>query len=127
MLTFLIAPLHEWLQGEDSPEMIRAQNDRAMRYLATGRAARAVPLYRRTLSACERIHGPSHPNTLRSRYNLAMSYRAAGRPDKAIPLFEQTLAACERVLGADHPDTKAARANLAALTGRPAAGRRTAA
>ena len=118
MITIL-APLFEWMQGADhpNPDAFRSRNDRAMSYLAAGRPAKAIPLYRRTLGECERELGAYHPYTMRSRNNLAMSYRAAGRTAEAIPLLERTLADCERVLGADHPDTRAARENLALLTG----------
>jgi hypothetical protein len=95
---------------------LRSRNDRAMHYLTSGRPAKAVPLYERTLADCKRILGASHPYTLRAGNNLAMGYRAAGRTADAIPLLERTLADCKRILGAGHPDTKAARANLAALT-----------
>jgi tetratricopeptide (TPR) repeat protein len=118
-LITIFAPLFEWVQGADhpNPDTLRSRNNRAMSYLAAGRPAKAIPLYRRTLADCERVLGVYHPYTLRSRNNLAMSYRAAGRPAEAIPLLERTLADCERVLGADHPDTRAAREDLAALTG----------
>ena len=118
-------PLFEWgpgldrPNGTDHPDTLNARNRLAMRYLAAGQPAKAIPLYKMTLSECERVLGPNNSNTLRSRNNLAMAYRAAGQPAKAIPLFERTLADSERVLGASHPDTKAVRANLAALTGEP--------
>ena len=120
MITIL-APLFEWVQGADhpNPETLRSRNNRAMSYLAAGRPAKAIRLYRWTLADCERVLGVYHPYTLRSRNNLAMGYRAAGRTAEAIPLLERTLADCERILGADHPDTRAAREDLAALTGEP--------
>ena len=117
----IVAPLFEWVQGADhpNPDTLRSRNNRAMSYLAAGRPAKAIPLYRRTLADCVRVLGVYHPYTLRSRNNLAMGYRAAGRTAEAIPLLERTLADCERVLGADHPWTKAAREGLAALTSKP--------
>jgi tetratricopeptide (TPR) repeat protein len=118
-LITILAPLFEWVQDADhpNPDTLRSRNNRAMSYLAAGRPAKAIPLYRRTLADCDRVLGVYHPYTLRSRNNLAMGYRAAGRTAEAIPLLERTLADCERVLGADHPDTRAAREDLAALTG----------
>ena len=118
MITIL-APLFEWVPGADRPNTLRPQNKLAMSYLAAGRMAKAIRLYKRTLADCERALGADHPYTFRSRNNLAMSYRAAGRTAEAIPLLERTLADCERALGADHPNTKAARRDLAALTGEP--------
>jgi len=115
-------PLFEWGPGADRPfgtdhpDTLNARNKLAMRYLAAGQPAKAIPLYKLTLAECERVLGTNNPNTLRSRNNLAMAYQAAGHPAKAIPLFERTLAESERVLGAKHPDTKAVRDNLAALT-----------
>jgi hypothetical protein len=121
-LITILAPLFEWVQGADdhpNPDTLRSRNNRAMSYLAAGRPAKAIRLYRWTLADCERILGADHPDTLTSRNNLAMGYRAAGRTAEAIPLLERTLADCERILGADHPDTRAAREDLAALTGEP--------
>jgi hypothetical protein len=121
-LITILAPLFEWVQGADdhpNPDTLRSRNNRAMSYLAAGRPAKAIRLYRWTLADCERVLGVYHPYTLRSRNNLAMGYRAAGRTAEAIPLLERTLADCERILGADHPDTRAAREDLAALTGEP--------
>jgi tetratricopeptide (TPR) repeat protein len=123
-LLTIFAPLFEWVLGADRPDTRRPDtlgswNNLAMSDLAAGQAAKAIPLFKRTLADCERVLGADHPNTLRSRNNLAMSYQAAGQPAKAISLLERTIADCERVLGANHPDTKAARANLAALTGEP--------
>ena len=117
----IVAPLFEWVQGADhpNPDTLRSRNNRAMSYLAAGRPAKAIPLYRRTLADCERVLGVYHPYTLRSRNNLAMGYRAAGRTAEAIPLLERTLADCERALGAGHPRTKAAREALAAMTSKP--------
>ena len=116
---YYFAPLFEWVQGADTPDTLTSRNSIAMRNLAAGRTAEAIPLCERTLADSKRVLGADHPNTLRSRNNLAMGYRAAGRTARAIPLYERTLADCERVLGADHPDTKAAREGLAALTGEP--------
>jgi tetratricopeptide (TPR) repeat protein len=120
-LITILAPLFEWVQDADhpNPDTLRSRNNRAMSYLAAGRPAKAIPLYRRTLADCERVLGVYHPYTLRSRNNLAMGYGAAGRTAEAIPLLERTLADCERLLGADHPDTRAVRENLAALAGEP--------
>ncbi|MCL2395902.1 MAG: tetratricopeptide repeat protein [Acidimicrobiaceae bacterium] len=121
MTTFVFAPLLEWMLGDDqlNPDTIKSRNKRAMSYLAAGRPAKAIPLYKRTLADCERVLGAGNSNTLRARNNLAMAYQAAGRTAEAIPLLERTLADCERVLGANHRDTKATRRNLAALTADP--------
>jgi tetratricopeptide (TPR) repeat protein len=119
LIPILTVPLFDLVLGADHPNALKHRNNLARSYLAAGRLAKAIPLYKRTLADCERVLGADHPSTLRSRNNLAMSYRAAGRTAEAIPLLEQTIADCERVLGADHPDTKAARENLAALTGEP--------
>jgi hypothetical protein len=118
LVTFLFAPLFEWVLGADDPMTVMSRNKRAMGHLAAGRPARAIPLYKRTLADCERTLGANHQGTLRARNNLAMSYQAAGRTAEATSLLERTLADCERTLGADHLDTKTTRANLAALTSR---------
>jgi hypothetical protein len=79
MITILAVPLFDRVLGTDLPDVLESRNKRAMSYLAAGRAAEAIPLYRRTLADCERALGADHPSTLRSRNNLAMGYRAAGR------------------------------------------------
>jgi hypothetical protein len=88
-LITILAPLFEWVQGADhpNPDTLRSRNNRAMSYLAAGRPAKAIPLYRWTLADCERMLGAYHPYTLRSRINLATGYRAAGRTAEAIPLL----------------------------------------
>jgi len=97
----------------DHPDTLRARNKLAMSYLAAGKPAKAIPLYRQTLADCERVLGPNHSSTLRARNNLAMSYLAAKRPAEAIPLLKRTLADCQRVLRPDHPDTLTIRHSLA--------------
>jgi len=120
VITVYAVPFFEWVLGaDDHSKSIKARNKLAMKYLATGQASKAIPLYRQTLIDCQRTVGTFHPSAMASRINLATSYRAAGQPDKAISLLERTLADCERVLGANHPTTKAARADLAALTNKP--------
>jgi len=112
-LIITFAPLLEWDTDADDSKAISARNKRAMSYLAAGRAAKAIPLYERTLADCKRILGANHPNTLRARNNLAMSYGAAGRTAEATALLERTLADCKRILGPNHPDTRTTRNNLA--------------
>ena len=99
--------------GSDHPRTLAARVGLAGAYRAAGRLDKAVPLFERTLTDCERVLGPDHPDTLAARNNLAGVYESAGRLDKAIPLFKRTLAAHERVLGPDHPDTLTSRNNLA--------------
>ena len=72
MITIL-APLFEWVQGADhpNPDTLRSRNNRAMSYLAAGRPAKAILLYRRTLADCERVLGADHPDTRAARENLA--------------------------------------------------------
>jgi tetratricopeptide (TPR) repeat protein len=113
LFTIGAVPHFGWTRTADHPDTPTSWNSLAMSYMAAGRAAEAIPLFKRTLADCERVLGADHPTTLRSRNNLAMSYRAAGRTAEAIPLLERTLADCERVLGPDHPDTLSLRNNLA--------------
>jgi hypothetical protein len=120
LISILAVPLIEWAQGNDDPNTLRSRNKHAMRYVAAGQPAKAVPLYKQTLADCRRMFGTSDPSTLRARNNLAMCYLAAGQTAEAIPLLKRTLADSKRVLGANHPDTKAVRANLASLTDSPA-------
>ena len=102
----------ERTMGPDHPDTLKAQNNLAIAYHASGRTPDAVSLVEQTLAARERLLGADHPSTLASRNNLARFYRAAGRPAEAIPLFETNMAACERLLGADDPKTVASRRHL---------------
>lgn len=72
MITILAPPV-EWVQGADhpNPDTLRSRNNRAMSYLAAGRPAKAIPLYRRTLADCERVLGADHPDTRAAREDLA--------------------------------------------------------
>jgi len=72
-LITIVAPLFEWVQGADhpNPDTLRSRNNRAMSYLAAGRPAKAIPLYRRTLADCERVLGVDHPDTRAAREDLA--------------------------------------------------------
>jgi len=113
LTTILPIGLFEWGLRVDRQDILKWRNKRAMSYLAEGRPARAIPLYKRTLADCERLAGPGHSSTLRAQNNLAMCYRAAGRTPEAISLLERTVADCQRALGANHPDTLTSRDNLA--------------
>jgi tetratricopeptide (TPR) repeat protein len=119
LIITLAFPTFDRAPDDDSPNALRSRNKRAMRYMAKGRADKAVPLYKQTVTDCKRVYGAYDPNTLRARNNLAMCYHAAGRTDEAILLLRQTLTSCKRVLGADNPDTRATRANLAAVRRQP--------
>jgi hypothetical protein len=72
-LITILAPLFEWVQGADhpNPDTLRSRNNRAMSYLAAGRAAEAIPLLERTLAGCERVLGADHPDTRAAREDLA--------------------------------------------------------
>jgi hypothetical protein len=77
--------------------------NRAGRFMqGSGTARDALPLYRRTLDARERVLGPEHPDTLASRNNLAFCLQAMGDLAAAEPLYRRARAGAERVLGADH-------------------------
>ena len=61
------------MQGADhpNPDTFRSRNNRAMSYLAAGRPAKEIPLYRRTLADCERVLGADHPDMRAAREDLA--------------------------------------------------------
>ena len=67
----IFAPLFEWMQDTDHPDTLESQNDLAMRSLAAGRTAEAIPLLERTLADCERVLGADHPWTKGAREGLA--------------------------------------------------------
>jgi RNA polymerase sigma factor (sigma-70 family) len=102
------------LLGPGHPDTLNARNSLAAAYLAAGRVADAIPLFKQTLVILQRQLGPDHPDTLTSQNNLASAYQDAGRVAQAIQLYELNLAERERVLGVDHPGTLNSRGNLAA-------------
>ena len=79
----IFAPLLEWLGADHPdtlhPDTLQSRNNRAMRYLAAGRPAKAIPLYRRTLADCERVLGADHPDTRAAREDLAA---LTGEPER---------------------------------------------
>ena len=104
----------ERLLGPDHPDTLSSRNSLAAAYLAAGRVAEAIPLFKQTLIVRQRNLGPNHPETLTSQNNLASAYQDAGRSAEAILLFELNLEMRARLLGADHPSTLNSRGNLAA-------------
>lgn len=71
MITVLGFPLFDVVSGADHRDILKSRNKLAMSYLTAGRAAEAIPLYKRTLADCERMLGADHPDTKAAREALA--------------------------------------------------------
>ena len=80
----IFAPLLEWLGADHPdtlhPDTLQSRNNRAMRYLAAGRPAKAIPLLERTLADCERVLRADHPDTKATREDLAALTGEPKRP-----------------------------------------------
>ena len=80
----IFAPLLEWLGADHPdtlhPDTLQSRNNRAMRYLAVGRPAKAIPLLERTLADCERVLRADHPDTKATREDLAALTGEPKRP-----------------------------------------------
>ncbi len=56
--------------GSDHPDTLTSRNNLAYAYQSAGDLGRAIPLYLKTLAACERELGQDHSLTKRVRENL---------------------------------------------------------
>jgi tetratricopeptide (TPR) repeat protein len=83
---------------------------------AQGKAAEALPLYRKALLIREKVLGLDHPDTAQSYNNVASCLQAQGKAAEALPLFRKALLIQEKVLGLDHPDTAASTASQERLS-----------
>ncbi len=101
--------------GPDHTDTLTSVNNLAELYRAQGRHSEAEPLFKRALTARERLLGPEHPQTLISVNALASLYQAQGRYSEAEQLYRRALAARERVLGPEHADTLMSVNDLALL------------
>ena len=70
---------------------------------AQGKAAEALPLYRKALRIYEKVLGLDHPDTALCYNNLALCLNAQGKAAEALPLYGKALRIREKVLGLDHP------------------------
>lgn len=77
--------------------------------------ADAEPLYRRSLTLCEKVLGPDHPDVALSLNNLAALYYNQGRYADAEPLLRRSLTIWEKALGPDHPNVANSLGNLGLL------------
>lgn len=71
--------------ADDPWDNVRSRNHLAMTYLAAGRPAKAIPLYKRTLADCERMLGANHPDTKVVRQDL---FALTGKPPRQRMPFE---------------------------------------
>jgi tetratricopeptide (TPR) repeat protein len=64
--------LHNYLLGQDHPDVATHLNNLAYLYNSQGRYAKAEPLYLQALALCEQLLGVEHPNTIVCRENLEL-------------------------------------------------------
>jgi CHAT domain-containing protein len=65
--------------GEEHPQTLTSVNNLAFLYESQGRYGEAQPLYRRALTARERVLGEAHPDTLATLLNSSALFAAQGR------------------------------------------------
>jgi tetratricopeptide (TPR) repeat protein len=99
--------------GPDADHTLRAANELAAGFNATGRYQDARRRFEDTLARCRRVLGEDHPDTLASANNLAVVLGNLGEYAQARDVDEDILARRRRVLGEDHSDTLASAGNLA--------------
>jgi tetratricopeptide (TPR) repeat protein len=101
----LIVKTQQESSSPDDPQTLRELNQFAVYYARLGWQRKALPLYRRTLEARERVLGAEDSETQLSRSNLGICHAAFGDRESAVtyfePLYEQRL----RLLGVEHEDT----------------------
>jgi serine/threonine protein kinase len=101
--------------GVGHPFTLEADDAIGYALTATGRAAQAEPIHRRTAEQKAAILGADSTYTLLSREYLARALLGLRRNDEARALLDALLRDRERILGAEHVSTVATRALLATL------------
>ena len=99
---------------KNHPELVDANYEQAERHWAARDSAGALPLYEKSLAACEKVLAADDPATLQVRLRVAQVRLAIGDYGAAIPWFELVTPQLEKVFGPDHKLTRLA---IEAITG----------
>ena len=109
-----LAAASDRILGRGHPDTLAIDEQLAGLYMATGRAAEAVPWFRWVLAERVRVLGPDHPSAIAARCDLGHALVAANQAGDAITVLDRVVADYERVRGADQLETLGARDELAA-------------
>ncbi|MHC4832991.1 MAG: serine/threonine-protein kinase [Planctomycetota bacterium] len=101
------------LQGETSPESIRAMANLAVVKRRRGDFASAEVLYADAIRLAERHLEPGHELLITARANFGTMLQASGRGEEAIPLLRDALERSEAQFGREHPTTISIAGNVA--------------
>eukprot|EP00741_Cyanophora_paradoxa_P009126 tig00000145_g8838.t1 len=109
--------INERADGPEHPNTAGALHGLAWLYQAMGDYAKALPLYKRSLTIAEnsKALGPEHPDTAMVLHSLAGLYQVTGKYGKALTLYERALAIFEQAYGPEHLKTVTMCGSLVAL------------
>jgi hypothetical protein len=93
---------------KNHPELVDANYELAESHWAARDSAGALPLYEKSLAACEKVLQADDPATLQVRLRVAQVQLATGDYGSAIPWFELITPQLVRVFGPDHKLTRIA-------------------
>ncbi|HVJ81203.1 MAG TPA: serine/threonine-protein kinase [Planctomycetia bacterium] len=102
------------LQGEDTPDAIRAKSGLAAAYRETGRPDLATPMLEEAWKHYRQSAENDDPEALAVMNELAAAYKDVGRPERALPLYKEALERFTAKLGPKDPVTLRTSGALAA-------------
>ncbi|MEU4390076.1 tetratricopeptide repeat protein [Kribbella sp. NPDC023855] len=88
------------------PELVDATYEQAEAHWKAGDSTGALPLYKASLTACEKVLKADDPATLKVRLRVAQALLATGDYGSAIGWFELITPQLTRVYGAEHDLTR---------------------
>jgi len=107
--------IQERALGPDHPGVLKALNDLALLYRATGDYAEAEALFERILEITTAARGPRDPAVAVTVNNLGILYWEQGDRARAVKFLEKALEIWQSALGPDDPKVAVALANLASI------------
>ncbi len=108
-----VAAASEQVLGLGHPDALAASDHLATAFLATGRAAEALPWFRSVLADRRSLLGPEHVGTISAEIGLGRALTATGQADEAMAVLDQAVSDAVTALGADHRDALSAQDALA--------------
>ena len=100
-----VAAASDRFLGPGHPESLSASDHLAGAFLAVGRAAEALPWFKRVLADRSAQLGQEHPATIAFEMQFGRALIAAGRPREAATALDRAFRISEKVLGSDSLDT----------------------